>query len=158
MSEVPEIYRAMGKISSGLFIVTAAHDGNRGGYLASWIQQVSFSPLMVSLAMKPGRPCYDLIKTHGRFCINIIGHKNEGVMKPFWSPNAEKDPFDGLDYVVTPSGNLVLRSAMAALECEVRSTTTPGDHEILFAEVMAGQEIQVEDKPLNHVRKSGLQY
>ena len=113
---------------------------------------------MVSLAMKPGRTCYDLIKTHGSFCINIIGHKNEGVMKPFWSPSAEKDPFDGLDHFVTSYGNIVLKSAMAALECEVRSTITPGDHEILFAEVMAGQEINLEDKPLNHVRKSGLQY
>ncbi len=158
MDEISNLAAAMGKVSSGLFIVTAVLGDRREGYLASWIQQTSFSPLLVSLAMKPGRPCYDIIKSQGLFCINIIGHKNGGVMKPFWSSVKNSDPFLGLEMFLSQRGNIILRGAMAALECELRSTTTPGDHEILFAEVVEGHILQPEDKPLTHIRKSALGY
>ncbi len=158
MEPISSVAAAFGKMTSGLFIVTAAEGSNREGYLASWIQQTSFSPLMLSLAMKPGRPCYDQIKTHGKFCVNIVGQNNGGLMKPFWSPKEGVDPFTGLDILVSPRGNLILNSAMAALECEFRSSVSPGDHEIMFAEVVDGRILQPEDKPLAHTRKSGLSY
>ncbi len=158
MDEVPNTAAALGKVTSGLFIVTAVAGERREGYLASWVQQVSFSPLMVSITMKPGRPCYNLIKSHGRFCINVIGQKNGGVMKPFWSPDGKSDPFVGLDHFISARGNLILRNAMSAMECEVRSRATPGDHEIIFAEVVEGRILQADDKPLAHVRKSALGY
>jgi flavin reductase (DIM6/NTAB) family NADH-FMN oxidoreductase RutF len=158
MDEISNAAAALGKVTSGLFIVTACVESRREGYLASWIQQTSFSPMMVGIAMKPGRPCYDIIKSHGRFCVNIIGSKNGGVMKPFWSPDATTDPFAGLDLFVSSRGNIVLKTGLAALECEFRSSSTPGDHEIIFAEVVDGHVLQTEDKPLAHVRKSGMGY
>lgn len=154
---ISTIAMAAGKIPSGLFIVTTLTDGKREGYLASWIQQTSFSPLMISAAMKPGRPCYAAIKAHGRFCVNVIGHQNGGVMKAFWNVGTE-DPFATLEKMETPAGNLILKNAMAALECRAVSFATPGDHEIVFAEVVEGHIFHHEDKPLTHVRKSGLTY
>lgn len=156
--EISPAASALGKVSSGLFIVTTVTDEIKEGYLASWIQQTSFEPLMVSIAMKPGRPCYDSIKSQGRFCINIIGAKNGGVMKPFWSPKAGEDPFANLDFEISSRGNLILKTALAAIECEFRTSITPGDHEIIFAEVMEGHTVQLEDKPLTHQRKSALSY
>ncbi|HKP97734.1 MAG TPA: flavin reductase family protein [Fibrobacteria bacterium] len=158
MEEVSALAAAVGKIPSGLFIVTAASGSLKEGYLGSWIQQVSFSPLLIQTAIRPGRPCYDLIKTHGRFCVNIVGHKNGGILKPFWNPEANPEPFAGLEWSATARGNIVLPHALAALECEVRSTFTPGDHELLFAEVVEGHVFQAEDKSLTHVRRSGLGY
>jgi flavin reductase (DIM6/NTAB) family NADH-FMN oxidoreductase RutF len=158
MQEVSETALAVGKIPSGLFIVTASQGEAKEGYLGSWIQQASFSPLMLNLAIRPGRPCYDLIRSTGRVGINIVGHKNGGMMKPFWSPEAGADPFSGLEWSRSERGNIRLASALAFLECELRSTFTPGDHEIFFVEVMDGLVLQAEDKPLGHVRKSGLGY
>lgn len=158
MQEVPETAVAVGKIPSGLFIVTAAKGDRKEGYLGSWIQQASFTPMLLNLAIRPGRPCYDLIHETGRLCVNVVGHKNGGLMKPFWSPESGTDPFAALEWSRTERDNIVLAQAMAALECEVRSSATPGDHEILFVEVVAGQVLQPEDKPLHHVRKSGLGY
>lgn len=149
---------AVGKIPSGLFIVTTLLDGRREGYLGSWVQQTSFSPLLISVAVKPGRACHAAIKAHGRFCINVVGQNNGGVMKPFWSVKEGVDPFGGLDVIETPRGNLILRNALAAIECEARSSATPGDHEIIFAEAVESHLLQPEDKPLTHVRKSGLGY
>ena len=158
MEDVSPIAAAVGKIPSGLFIVTAALGDRKEGYLGSWIQQASFSPLLVNIAIRPGRPCYDIIKSHGRFCINVIGQKNGGVLKPFWNPESTPDPFAELDWYASSRGNILLKTALAALECEVRSSVTPGDHEIVFAEVVDGHLLQAEDKSLTHVRKSGLGY
>lgn len=158
MHEVPDSAIAVGKIPSGLFVVTAAQGDRKEGYLGSWIQQASFTPLLLNLAIRPGRPCYDLIQATRRLCINIVGHKNGGMMKPFWSPETGTDPFSGLEWSRSERGNILLASALAVLECEVRSSVTPGDHEILFVEVVAGSVLQSDDKPLSHVRKSGLGY
>ena len=158
MEPISDLAASVGKITSGLFIITAVSGATKEGYLGSWIQQVSFSPLMVGIAIRPGRPCYDLIKTTGRFCINIVGQKNNGLMKPFWSPKPEQDAFAGLGWRTTARGYIALDDAMAAIECEVRSSVTPGDHEIVFGEAVAGIVIQAEDKPLSHTRKSGSSY
>ena len=157
MEDVSPLAAAMGKLPSGLFIVTTVLEGKKEGYLGSWIQQASFSPFIISVAIRPGRPCYQAIKSHGRFCVNVVGHKNGGLMKPFWNPDS-KDPFEGLETALTERGNLMLPLAMAALECEFRSSLTPGDHEIVYAEVVEGRLLQPEDKPLTHVRKSGSGY
>lgn len=158
MEEISNLAAAVGKIPSGLFIVTSVLEGKKEGYLGSWIQQASFSPLLINVAIRPGRPCYDAIKAHGRFCVNVMGGKNGGAMKPFWNPDSTPDPFAAIEWSLSPRGNIIIGTALAAIECEVRSAFTPGDHEILFAEVVDGHILQPEDKPLTHVRKSGLGY
>src|SRR5690606_40880378 len=102
MEEISQAAAAVGKIPSGLFIVTSNHNGQKEGYLGSWIQQVSFSPLLIQISMRPGRPCYDAIKAGGRFCVNVVGQKNGGMMKPFWNPDKFPDPFAELDHRGTP--------------------------------------------------------
>ena len=64
---------AVGHIPSGLFIITAK-DGDTNtidGYLGSWVQQVSFEPLLLSLCVKEGRPAYDAIMAGDLF---TMGH------------------------------------------------------------------------------------
>lgn len=149
---------AIGKIPSGLFIVTTVLEGRKEGYLGSWVQQTSFQPLMISLAVKPGRPCHAAIKAHGRFSVHVVGQNNGGLMKPFWSVKEGVDPFAGLEHSLSPRGNVIIKNALAVLECEARGGALPGDHEIVFAEVVEARLLQPEDKPLFHVRKSGLSY
>jgi flavin reductase (DIM6/NTAB) family NADH-FMN oxidoreductase RutF len=150
---------AVGKIPSGLFIVTAQDHQQHDGYLASFIQQISFSPLLLALAVKPGRPCYDLIKAGKVFTVNVVGKDNNGVMKPFWgayTPGA--NAFANLAMQTTESGALILTDCMAAIECKMVSSLTPGDHEIIIAEVLTCHTLKADDQPMTHVRKSGLDY
>lgn len=158
MTDLAPEAAALGKIPSGLFIITTVLDGRKEGYLGSWVQQISFAPLLISLAIKPGRPCHAAIKAHGRFSLHVVGQNNGGLMKPFWTAKEGVDPFTGLEHSLTSRGNVLLGNALAILECETRGSATPGDHEIIFAEVVEARVLQPEDKPLTHVRKSGLSY
>jgi flavin reductase (DIM6/NTAB) family NADH-FMN oxidoreductase RutF len=149
----------VGRIPSGLFIVTLAKEGRKEGFLGSWIQQASFSPLMISLALQPGGASWALMQETGRFCVNIVGHNNNGVMKPFWGAyKPGVDHFEGLATEVSARGNILLPDCLAALECELRSHTQPGDHVIVVAEVVETRFFKPEDKPMSHVRKSGEGY
>jgi flavin reductase (DIM6/NTAB) family NADH-FMN oxidoreductase RutF len=149
----------VGRIPSGLFIVTAAHDGQKEGFLGSWIQQASFKPLLISLALQPGGATWAVIQKTGRFCVNIVGQNNNGMMKPFWGAyKPGVDAFAGLAHEISTRGNVLLPDSLAALECELRSHTQPGDHVIAVAEVVETHLFKPEDKPMTHVRKSGESY
>jgi len=108
MTDTVPAAAAVGRIPSGLYIITTLFEGRKEGFLGSWVQQAAFAPLLVSIALKPGRACHAAIKAQGRFCINIVGHNNGGLMKPFWTVKEGVDPFAGIEHVVTARGNVLL--------------------------------------------------
>jgi flavin reductase (DIM6/NTAB) family NADH-FMN oxidoreductase RutF len=152
---------SVGHIPSGLFIVAIKEPGAQtiDGYLASWVQQVSFDPLIISLAVKPGRPAYDMIKAGKPFAINIIGDHDKSYLKHFWKgydPNS--NPFSELPHEIGENGGVILKQAKSAIECQLIDSMKPGDHDIVFAKVLSSYIMNEEAKPLVHVRKSGSDY
>lgn len=147
---------AVGKISSGLYIVTTYVNGVGEGFLGSWIQQASFKPLVVSMALKAGRPCHAAIRDGGRFVINIVSNEKKQILKPFWSPKGG-NPFDSIEHRVTEHG-VVLNDALGWMACNRLSMVAPGDHEIVFAEVVDSGMLDADGTPMTHIRKSGLDY
>jgi flavin reductase (DIM6/NTAB) family NADH-FMN oxidoreductase RutF len=139
----------VGFIPSGLFIV-CVHKMEYNlldGYLASWIQQTSFKPLLISLAIKPGRPVFDLINQGHPFTVNIVGEKEKKFLKHFWGGyDCNKNPFQNGDvsWKSSPYSGVLITDAKAALECQKISLVTPGDHHIIFAEVLRGYEMNKE--------------
>lgn len=152
--------RAVGNIPSGLFIVAASDEtGKIDGYLASWVQQVSFDPLMVSIAIKPGRPCYDHIVNGRAFTINVVGEHNKNIMKHFWGGyDPQKNPFDEISFERNEDGGIVLNDAKSAIVCQMSSMQEPGDHELVMAEVKASYTNEEQAGPAIHLRKSGKDY
>jgi flavin reductase (DIM6/NTAB) family NADH-FMN oxidoreductase RutF len=155
-----EIAASVGHIPSGLFIVAVKErEGAVDGYLASWVQQVSFNPLIISLAIKPGRPAYDMIKSGKPFAINIIGDHDKSYLKHFWKGyDPANNPFNELPHHIGSAGGVILDQAKSAIECQVIESMKPGDHDIVFAKVLASHVMNEEAKPLVHVRKSGMDY
>lgn len=152
---------AVGHIPSGLFIIAVQDPQAQtiDGYLASWIQQVSFSPLIVAIAIKPGRPAYDLIKAGHTFAINIVGDHDKSFLKHFWKgydPNA--NPFQELPHRLGDFGGVILDQAKSVIECSLVNSFKPGDHEVIFAEVKSSYVMNLESKPMVHIRKSGADY
>jgi flavin reductase (DIM6/NTAB) family NADH-FMN oxidoreductase RutF len=159
-SSVP-LAESVGHIPSGLFIVAVQNPESReiDGYLASFVQQVSFKPLIVSLAMKPGRPAYDLIKAGKVFAINVVGDHDKSYLKHFWKGyDPANNPFSELSHKIGTNGGVLLEQAKSSIECRLIQSVQPGDHEVVFAEVLASYHQHPESKPMVHVRKSGADY
>jgi flavin reductase (DIM6/NTAB) family NADH-FMN oxidoreductase RutF len=153
------IATAVGHIPSGLFIISVQDGPHIDGYLASFVQQVSFNPLIVALAIKPGRPAYDLIKAGKPFAVNVIGDHDKSYLKHFWKGyDPAQNPFNELPHEIGQNGGVILKQAKSAIECQLLNTVTPGDHEVVFAKVLSSYVMNEEAKPLVHIRKSGADY
>jgi flavin reductase (DIM6/NTAB) family NADH-FMN oxidoreductase RutF len=150
---------AVGHIPSGLFIVAVQDQETKDGYLASWVQQISFNPMIIALAIKPGRPAYDLIKAGKSFAINVVGDHEKAYLKHFWKGyDPAQNPFNELPHHQGEVGGLILDQAKSAIECVMVGSAKPGDHEVIFAEVKASHIMNAESKPMVHIRKSGADY
>lgn len=156
-----EIAKAVGHIPSGLFVITSNDGEVSNGYLASWVQQVSFNPLVVAFAISETRPGYEQIKSGKPFSINVVGDHNMNYLRHFWKGyDSSSNPFSSgeINHRVLESGAPVLDDAKSSIECEFMSSNKPGDHEIVFARVLNSHVHNEESTPKVHIRKSGLDY
>lgn len=159
MSDLKTQAEAVGHIPSGLFIITSIDEDQKSGYLASWVQQISFSPLLIAFTIKPDRPGYKKITSGKPFAVNIVGDHDATYLKHFWSGfDPEKSSFSEIEHKVTEGGALLLTQAKSAIECVFHSKVNPGDHEVIIAEVINSHHFSEAAKPKVHIRKSGLDY
>ena len=108
---------ALARIPSGVSILTATYGDRSTGMLASWIQQASFRPPMISVCVKRGRPILGLITPSQCFCLNVVGEGDSSLMKHFGSGfSIDDDAFTGLNIEGGPFG-VLLRDAIAHLQC-----------------------------------------
>jgi flavin reductase (DIM6/NTAB) family NADH-FMN oxidoreductase RutF len=149
---------ALGRVPSGLFILTARREGGETGMLASWVQQCSFEPPQITAALRGDRDVLAWLTPGAPFTVNILDEDQTDMLVHFGKGFALGEPaFDGLD-VDRPDGAApVLCDALAYLDCRVVERHPVGDHELLVGRVVAGR-LQEEGKPMVHIRKSGLRY
>lgn len=148
---------ALGRLPSGCSILTVTSEEVSTGVLVSWVQQAAFEPPSVSVCIKKGRPVGDLIRSSGRFLLNIIGEDAAPMFKHFGRGfSLAEDAFEGLNTQPTDYGPLLM-DCVAHLGCQLVSELPVGDHDIYVAHTVAGT-VRENAKPYVHLRKSGLSY
>jgi flavin reductase (DIM6/NTAB) family NADH-FMN oxidoreductase RutF len=158
MTHEQSLAAALGRVPSGLFVLTVRQGDQETGMLASWVQQCSFDPPQVSLAVKPGRFASDLLTTGAAFAINILVAGQTDLLKHFGKGFAAGEPaFTGLDVYHTAERVPVLRAALAHLDCRVAGRSGAGDHDLVIGRVVAGR-LHGDGQPAVHIRKSGAHY
>lgn len=148
----------LGRLPSGLFIVTARHGAQETGMLASWIMQAGFEPPMLTVAVSLKRYVNDWLANGTPFAVNVLAADQRKLLGHFGRGFGPDEPaFTGLEIERTPAGLPILVDALGHLECQVRGDVTSGDHRIVLAEITSGK-LHREAEPLVHVRNSGLKY
>jgi flavin reductase (DIM6/NTAB) family NADH-FMN oxidoreductase RutF len=149
---------ALGRIPTGLYVVSTLADGKPLGFVGSFLMQVGFQPPTLCVAIANGREHLAAIKSHGKFSVSILDAASQKLMGAFFK-KAEpgKSPFDGLAVIRTPGGLPALGDALAWLECELTGEHATGDHVVVFATVVSGARLREAD-PAVHLRKNGLSY
>ncbi len=158
MKATEPLAAALGRIPSGLFILTARREAQETGMLVSFVQQCSFEPPQVCLALKPDRPVAAWLTAGAAFTLNILDDAQTDMLVHFGRGFAPDQPaFTGLEVERSGDGAPVLSEALACLECHVVSRHPAGDHDIIIARVVGGRLLN-EGQPMVHIRKSGLHY
>jgi len=118
---------AVGMIPSGCSILTVEHDGRSTGLLVSWVQQVSFEPLSLSVCVKRGRPAQALIDAAGRFVLNVLSDDPSPMFKHFGKGfSLDEEAFDGVATEPSDYGPM-LTECIAQLGCTVTQKIAVGD-------------------------------
>jgi len=153
---------ALGRVPSGLFILTARRQDRSTGMLASWVQQAGFEPPMLTVAVSRDRPIASWIAETGRFALNQLAAQDRTLLKHFAKGVPPDEPaFEGLELLNDDRarGGPVLARALAFLDLEVAGTLEPdGDHRILLGRVVGGELLHPDRPPMLHVRRDGLHY
>lgn len=150
--------KALGKVASGLYVVTSKHNDEFAAFTASFVMQASFDPPIVAVAMKKGRGSYDVINASKSFVVNVIGKDSMKLIGLFANPKTGgKEGLDTVSHETKSLGIPVLTESISYLECKVHSETDAGDHTIVFGEIING-EVLNEGEPATHIRKNGFSY
>jgi flavin reductase (DIM6/NTAB) family NADH-FMN oxidoreductase RutF len=150
---------ALGRVPSGLFILTARQGERETGMLASWVQQCSFEPPQLSVAIRRDRDVTAWLADGAAFTLNLLAEGQTSLISHFGKGFALDEPaFTGLRVERPEGGAPVLADALGYLLCRVTGRFAAGDHDLFVAAVVGGRTLQPDGRPYVHVRKSGLRY
>lgn len=152
-----DVGAALGRIPSGIFILTASQGDQKTGMLASWIMQCSFEPPMVTVAIQKDRYLVDWLRRGARVAVNILSEDEKNMISHFgrgFDPGAPA--FAGLELLSDVEAP-VLADALGYLEGSVSGTLETGDH-VVFSVSCENGKMLCDGQPMTHIRKNGLSY
>ncbi len=160
-----DLMKAMGRISGGLYVVTASQgDGpnqRQGAMVASWVSQASFKPPGLTVAVAKDRAIETLMQVGDYFVLNVLEENNyQQLFKQFlkrFPPGADR--FKNISIIENAAkGGPVLQDALAYLDCFVKQRLETTDHWIIYAQVEKGNISNPDAKTAVHHRKVGTYY
>ena len=155
-----DLDKAIGRISSGLYIITTKKGDRSGAMVASWVTQASFDPPGFTVAVAKDRAIESLLQVGDQFILNILEEGNyQTLMKHFlkrFGPG--EDRFAGVNTRTANNGSPILADALAYLECEVASRMECADHLIVYNKVTDGRVSKPDSLTAVHHRKVGNYY
>lgn len=151
---------ALGKLVSGLYIISLKNGDQEAGFLASWVQQAGFEPPMITVAFNKQRKAhFDLLTQSGRLVVNIMAKENGKTMSRFFKPAPETGSiFDELETFTKQTGIPILKDSLGYLECQYKTEMESGDHIIVLLEVVNGGINDAQLAPSTHIRPDGFKY
>ncbi|MGA0161860.1 MAG: diflavin flavoprotein, partial [Vulcanococcus sp.] len=79
-----DLDKALGRLSGGLYVVTARQDERASAMVASWVSQASFDPPGITVAVAKDRAIEALLQVGDRFVLNILREDNyQDLMRHF---------------------------------------------------------------------------
>ena len=152
----------LGRTPRGIFVLTASDgDGHETGMLASWVQQASFSPPMISVAVNRKRYLHDWLKKSPQLALSIVAESQSRFLKHFGRGFEPDEPaFEGVEIIRGVTGLPLLAESMGYLEGRVSGQADAGDHVVYLVEILgagSGENI-ANQEPMVHIRKNGFNY
>jgi flavorubredoxin/flavin reductase (DIM6/NTAB) family NADH-FMN oxidoreductase RutF len=152
--------KALGRISNGLYIITATKGDIQSAMVASWVTQASLTPLGIAIAVAKDRAIESLMQVGDRFVLNVLAEGNyQHLIRHFlkrFPPGADR--FEDIPTVPANNGSPILAESLAYIECEVSSRLECSDHWIVYSTVQGGRVAKLDVLTAVHHRKVGNHY
>lgn len=158
--------KALGCIPQGMYVLTASYERRVRAVLVSWVQQVSFEPPMIAVALSKGRSIVPLIHESHCFALNQIAQEDKLAMKTFMgngrgrprNGKSDSSPLDAMEVVRKVTGAPVLTRAQAYFDCElVRHLDFDADHDLYIGAIRDGAILNGGNVTVR-LREDGMKY
>ena len=150
--------RVMGHFVTGVTVVSAL-DGDRPfGITVNALSSVSLQPALVMVALDRRRFLTPIVRTSGRYAVNILSEDQQSLSDCFAGADVEpgRDAFCGAAWHAGPTGLPLIDGAIATLECTVVETFSAGDHDLFIGRVDALRNEPEHAMPLLYYRRRYL--
>ena len=135
------------RLDRELWVVTSSANGQRGGLIATFVNQASIVPKLPRVVLGIARHHFtaSLIEKSFAFALHLIGEQHiDWVWRFGLRSGREFDKLEGLNLTDGPTGSPLLRDALAWLDCRVEARLDTGDRIVYLAEVIAGESMRPE--------------
>lgn len=141
---------ALRLLSSGLYVLTVAYDGQIAAGTVNWLSQASFNPPLVMVGIKVKSQIHNLVQKSRTFAINIPAEGQKEIAQAFFRPSKiEPGRINGYPYQPGPqTGSPLLLDLPAWFEARVTDAVKRGDHTIFVAEVVSSGLRDPKARPL----------
>ncbi len=154
------LQKALGRISNGLYIITATKGEIKSAMVASWVTQASLTPLGIAIAVAKDRAIESFLQIGDRFVLNVLEEGNyQHLIRHFlkrFPPGADR--FTGIKTVPAANGSPIIAESLAYIECEVSNRLECSDHWIVYSTAQAGRVAKLDVLTAVHHRKVGNHY
>ncbi|MEA5451793.1 diflavin flavoprotein [Leptolyngbya sp. CCNP1308] len=152
--------QALGRLSTGLYILTAQKGDVSSAMLASWVIQASIQPPGLAVAVARDRAIESLLHGGDTFVLNVLEDGNyQRLMKHFlkrFPPGGDR--FEGVSIYAAENGSPILAESLAYLECTVTHRLEAGDHWVIYCTAGAGRVAKPAGLPVVHHRQASNHY
>ncbi|MGH8503188.1 MAG: flavin reductase family protein [Gammaproteobacteria bacterium] len=144
-------------LTSGVYVIGAAHKGKTNAFTAAWVVQVSFEPLMLAFSINPHNLSYRLIKAGRVFSVNVLEEGSMDVARHFGAQSTRGfDKLEGIRWRPRTTGAPVLEDALAYFDCRLQFTRSAGDHVLMAGQVIDGAILKPRATPMTYAETGDL--
>ena len=155
-----DVFRlVMGHFVTGVTVISAL-DGERPlGITVNALSSVSLDPPLVMIALDRRRFLTPVVRTAGRYAVNILSEQQQALSDCFAGAPVEpsREAFCGAAWHPGKTGLPIIDGAIASLECTVVETFSAGDHDLFIGRVDALGTEDDHPMPLLYYRRRYLQ-
>lgn len=137
-------------LSSGLYVLTVAYDGQIAAGTVNWLSQASFNPPLVMVGIRIKSRIHSLVEKSRTFAISIPAEGQKEIAQAFFRPSKiEPGRINGYPYESGPAtGAPLLLDLPAWFEARVTDVVKGGDHTVFVAKVLNSGLRDEKAKPL----------
>jgi flavorubredoxin/flavin reductase (DIM6/NTAB) family NADH-FMN oxidoreductase RutF len=148
--------QAIGRVIGSLCVVTSLDQGIHHGFLTSAVSQATFSPPGIMIAVEEGQWNHAQMEVGQSFVLNILT-EGRTLRRHFQGRVVQgMEQFASLRTEVASNDCLILKEALAYLECRVESCIEVGDRWLVYAIVEQGHLLENKGVTAIQHRKSAL--
>ncbi len=148
-----QLRNAMRGWTTGVAVVTAAHDGQRYGMTVNSFTSISLEPPLICVTLKRLTHTFELVEKSGEFAMTILSDEQKPLSDRFAGKIPDlSDRFEGVETETLLLNAPLIKGGLAYFNCRVVNSYPVGENMLVVAEVVAARGKEAGDPLVYHNR------